>query len=94
MDIPLIVDKLVPGAQYTQAQDYATLLATWTDARPIPTEADITAAEAGVMTDQAARDALPSSWEVLEALLAVNTDTSLNALKARISAAKVAGRAL
>ncbi len=51
-------------------------------------------AEAGLWPDQAARDALPSPGEVLEALLAVNTDTSLNALKARISAAKVAGRAL
>ncbi len=94
MDIALIVDKLVPGAEYTQAQDYPTLERTWTDARPIPTEAEISAAEAGVLADQAARDALPPLGEVVEALLARDADPSLDGIKARIAAAKVAGRAL
>ncbi len=91
MDIALIVDKLVPGAQYTQSQDYAALDRTWTDARPIPTEAAIIAAEAGVLADIAARDTCPKYGEVLEALLTLNTDTSLDDIKARITAAKAAG---
>ncbi len=91
MDIALIVDKLVPGAKYTQSGTYVRLAATWTDARPIPTEQAIIDAEAGVMADKADRAAVPSPWEVIEALLALSVDVTLDDIKARIAAAKAAG---
>jgi len=91
MDIALILDKLVPDAEYTRADDYATLVATWTDARTIPTEQAIIDAEAGVMSDDTDRTALPSLWEVAEALLALSSDVSLDDIKNRIQAAKDAG---
>ncbi len=43
------------------------------------------------IADQADRDALPSTWACIEALLALSTDASLDALKAQIAAAKAAG---
>jgi hypothetical protein len=43
MDLPLVIDKLVPGADYRRADDYQTLVDTWVDARNIPTEEAIAA---------------------------------------------------
>jgi len=36
MDIALIIDRLVPQAQFTQSHTLDDLQRTWTDARPIP----------------------------------------------------------
>ena len=44
VDIPLVVDTLVPGAIYTRAKTYTELENTWQDPRPIPTEGEIEAA--------------------------------------------------
>ncbi len=96
MDIALIVDKLVPGAEYTQSigadgePDYEVLKRTWTDARQIPTEQEIIDAEAEVVADQAARDGKPSLDECVEALMALSNDASLIGLKARLAASKTA----
>ena len=42
--IALAVESLVPTAQYSRCDTYQALEDSWTDARPIPTEADIIAA--------------------------------------------------
>ncbi len=94
MDIALIVDKLVPNAEYTRADDYATLVATWTDARTIPTEAAIIAAEAGALSDVTDKEDVPNPWEAIEALLALSSDVSLDTIKTRIQTAKDAGLVL
>lgn len=46
MDICLIIDYLRPGAKYKSCATYAELEATWEDITPIPTLAEIQAAEA------------------------------------------------
>jgi hypothetical protein len=54
MDLALIIDKLVPGADYRRADDIAALTETWVDARPIPSEEAINAAWAEIEAAQAA----------------------------------------
>lgn len=99
MDIALIVDKLVPNAQYTQSKatksgetDYDVLKRTWTDARRIPTEQEIIDAESGVLADQVLRDDIPTLEEIAEVLLAeVPASPAVDALKARLAAGKGVG---
>ncbi len=55
MDIALIVDKLVPGADYRRADDYAALVATWKDARPVPSLEEVTGAWPGVQQAEATK---------------------------------------
>lgn len=70
MDLTLIIDKLVPGADYRRADDLATLAETWVDPRPIPSEAAIKAAWAEyqsaqtvITTRTATRAALRARWK-------------------------------
>lgn len=88
MDIALIVHYLVPNAQYTKAGTYAELAATWTDARPIPTESAIIAAEARVLAAEADRRARPTAQEIAEALLDQDATPALDALRTRKTAAE------
>ena len=44
MDIALAVEQIYKSAQYTQCGSYAILQQTWTDKRPIPTEAQLSVA--------------------------------------------------
>lgn len=44
MDYALAVDILLPAADYRRADDYASLVATWHDARPVPSDAALVAA--------------------------------------------------
>jgi len=44
MDYALAVSLLLPDADFRRADDYAALVATWHDARPIPTDAALIAA--------------------------------------------------
>ena len=53
MDLALVIDKLVPGADYRRADDLATLTETWVDPRPIPSEEEINAAWAEIEAEQA-----------------------------------------
>ena len=54
MDLALVIDKLVPGADYRRADDLVTLTRTWVDTRPIPSEEEINAAWAEIEAAQAA----------------------------------------
>ena len=53
MDLSIVIDKLVPGADYRRADDLATLTETWVDPRPIPSEEEINAAWAEIEAEQA-----------------------------------------
>lgn len=52
MDLALVIDKLVPSADYRRADNLATLAETWVDARPIPSEEAINAAWAEIEAEQ------------------------------------------
>lgn len=72
MDIPLAIDHLLPAADYRRADDYAKLVETWHDERPIPTEAELLAAwesiqsaSAASAAREAARAALADKWAAL-----------------------------
>lgn len=72
MDLPLVINKLVPAADYRRADDIAILTETWQDARPIPSEAEINAAWAEIESAQnaidtraATRNALREQWDLL-----------------------------
>jgi protein tyrosine phosphatase len=52
MDLALVIDKLVPAADYRRADDIATLTETWVDPRPIPSKAEINAAWAEIQAEQ------------------------------------------
>jgi len=74
MDLTLIIDKLVPGADYRRADDLATLTETWVDPRPIPSEEEINAAWAeievariAIDTRATTRTALRTQWDGLPA---------------------------
>lgn len=54
MDIALVIDRLVPAAEFRMADTYANLVATWTDARTVPTEAAISAEWDVYLAEQAA----------------------------------------
>ena len=54
MDLAIIIDKLVPAADYRRADDLTTLAETWLDERPIPSEEAINAAWAEIEAAQAA----------------------------------------
>lgn len=41
MDIAACVEALVPGADYRSDSTYASLVATWNDARPVPTQEEL-----------------------------------------------------
>lgn len=74
MDLAIAVFHLVPDADYRRADDYATLVATWHDARPVPTEDELLAVwatieEASINQDARAtiRAALLEKWDALPA---------------------------
>ena len=74
MDIALAVDHLLPAADYRRCDDYATLVDTWHDARPVPTESELLAAWDAIQSATAAstardasRSALAVKWAALPA---------------------------
>lgn len=88
MDIAWIVHRLVPNAKYRRAGSYQELVATWTDERPVPTLQEIRDAEAQAMADADAIRNRPSPSEIAEALLEADSNPALDALRARLAAAK------
>ena len=93
VDIPLVLDKIRPGAKWRRAGTYQELADTWEDeVQVLPTEQEILDAEAGTLTDQAARDDAPSLWACVEALIALNLDDpTVSGLADDIQAAKDVG---
>lgn len=96
-DIPAIVQRLVPNANYgsadgtTPAAQYASLVRTWRDARPVPTLTAVNAARAAADTDQAAIEADPTVEELFVALLSANSGApAVAALLTRRTAAEAA----
>lgn len=100
-DVATVINRLVPAARYRSArgrtfdEEYADLVRTWFDSRPIPTRQQVEAERAAADSDQLAIEADPVSDEILEALLiAAPNVPAINALRTRRSAADVArGRA-
>lgn len=88
MDIALVVEHLVPGAKYRRCATYQELEDTWTDARPIPTESELSDAEADAMADAAALTDRPTPQEIAEALLEADSNPALDSLRTRLAAAK------
>jgi len=41
VDLAWVLDELVPEAKYRHSHSYDALVATWTDARPVPTKEQI-----------------------------------------------------
>ena len=52
MDLALVIDRLVPGADFQRADDFLTLKTTWSDNRPIPSEEEINASWAEIEAEQ------------------------------------------
>jgi hypothetical protein len=52
MDYGIAIDRLRPGAKYLRYQTYADLVATWADATPLPSDAELIAAYAEWVTEQ------------------------------------------
>jgi len=91
MDIPMILEKIRPGAQYTLGGDtYDTL--EWKDSTEKPTEAELVAAESGAKIVKAAKiemlrlEALETSRRIAEATLTDEGRTWLQANRDLIAA--------
>jgi hypothetical protein len=41
MDLALVIDKLVPGADFRKSENLTMLSQTWLDSRPIPTQEEL-----------------------------------------------------
>lgn len=68
MDYALAVDLLLPAADFRRADDYAALVATWHDARPVPSDAALVAAWEGYAAQQASLAAMASAREAMIAI--------------------------
>lgn len=52
IDYAIAIDRVMPGAKWLQAKDYATLVATWQDVQPVPEESVLLAAYADWEAEQ------------------------------------------
>ena len=97
MDIALMIDRLVPQAQFTQGHTLNDLQRTWTDARPIPTLIEIKAEWAVYQQEKEAnkyaedrRKEYPPLVDQVEAIMdhLAGDSTKLNKLKTKINTVK------
>ncbi len=92
VDIAAVLDEIRPGAKWRMSGTYQELVDTWDDVTTIPTEQEINDAEAAMLTNQTARDNMPSTDECLVALMALNLDDpTVSGLKDDRDAAVAAG---
>ncbi len=93
VDIAAVLDDIRPGAKWRMAGTYQELVDTWDDVTTIPTEQEINDAEAATLSDQAARDNMPSTDTCLVALMNLNmSDPTISGLAVDHDAAIAAGR--
>lgn len=52
MDYAIAIDRLRPGAKWLRSDDYATLVKTWQDETPIPSDIELIAAYAAWEVEQ------------------------------------------
>ncbi len=92
VDIAAVLDEIRPGAKWRRSGTYQELVDTWDDVTTIPTEQEINDAEAAMLSNQADRDAMPSTDACLMSLMNLNmSDPTVSGLAAARDAAVAAG---